>query len=169
MCAARNSNLRSLPAQLQEAGTLPASANDTGLTYASRLQAEVLRAARGEPAPRFEFELVENRRTYPRLPLQFPVRLRKVGERDAGIAESLVTLNISSTGVCFLAPLRIEPKTPVELEIGLTDRPRGRERVRMHTTAHVVRVDSALRPGWHALAVTFDEITFERDGVSGRA
>ena len=63
----------------------------------------------------------------------------------------------------LLVPFRVEPKTPVELEIGLTDRPRGRERVRMHTTAHVVRIDPVARPGWHGLAVTFDEITFERD------
>lgn len=159
MCAARNPDLQGLPIRL----------NDSGLTYASRLQAEVFRAALGEPAQRFEFELIENRRAYPRLPLQFPIRLKRVGEREARIAESLVTLNISSTGVCFLAPVRIEPQTPIVLEIGLTDRPRGRERVRMHTAAHVVRVDSAAKPGWHALAVTFDEITFDRDDTAGRA
>jgi hypothetical protein len=33
----------------------------------------------------------------------------------------------------------------------------------MLTEAHVVRVDSALRPGWHLLAATFDDITFQRE------
>ncbi|HSH15356.1 MAG TPA: hypothetical protein VLD18_04930, partial [Verrucomicrobiae bacterium] len=61
-----------------------------------------------------------------------------------------------------LAPLQLPPDTPIELEIGLTDRPRGRERVRMLTQAHVVRVDPTAHPGWHGLAVTFDEISFDR-------
>jgi hypothetical protein len=146
--------------------------NDTGLTYASRLHAEVLKAGGNQMAPHFEFEITDNRRNYPRLPLQFPVRVRRVGEASGeggGVADSLVTLNISSTGVYFLSPVRVEPQTPLELEIGLTDRPRGRERVRMHTTAHVVRVDPSGKPGWHGLAVTFDEIRFERDDPAGVA
>ena len=163
MCAARDSNLQ----------TLPLRTSDTGLTYASRLQAEVLRARGMRPARHFEFEITDNRRVYPRLPLQFPVRMRRVAGQAAENSEPLVTHNISSTGVYFLAPVRVVPNlrdgTPIELEIGLTDRPRGRERVRMHTTAHVVRIDPAGKPGWHGLAVTFDEITFERDDPAGVA
>ena len=159
MCAARNPNLQ----------TLPLRTSDTGLSYASRLQAEVLRARGMRPVRHFEFEISDNRRVYPRLPLQFPVRMRRVGGEAAENSEPLVTQNISSTGVYFLAPVRVEPETPIELEIGLTDRPRGRERVRMHTTAHVVRIDPAGKPGWHGLAVTFDEITFERDDPAGVA
>jgi hypothetical protein len=139
------------------------------LSYASRLQAEVLKAGGIHKAPHFEFEITDNRRNYPRLPLQFPVRVKRVGTASAQVAESLVTLNISSTGVYLLAPVRVEPHTPVELEIGLTDRPRGRERVRMQATAHVVRVDPSGRPGWHGVAVTFDEISFERDDPAGVA
>lgn len=161
MCAARNSNLQALPPRT----------GDTGLTYASRLQAEVLRA-RGMPANggrHFEMEFFDNRRVYPRLPLQFPVRMKRVAGQAAESSEPLVTQNISSTGMYLLVPFRVEPETPVELEIGLTDRPRGRERVRMHTSAHVVRIDPAVKPGWHGLAVTFDEITFERDDSAGVA
>lgn len=157
MCAARNLNLQVV------------RLNDTGLTYASRMQTEVLRARGIRSGPLFEFEISENRRTYPRLPLQFPVRMKRVAGQDAGLKEPLVTQNISSTGVYFLSPVRIEPETPIELEIGLTDRPRGRERVRMLATAHVVRVDPAGKPGWHGLAVTFDGIVFDRDDSAGRA
>jgi len=107
--------------------------------------------------------------SYLRLPLQFPVRMKRVAGQPTESPESLVTQNISSTGVYLLVPFRLEPETPIELEIGLTDRPRGRERVRMHTTAHVVRIDPAGKPGWHGLAVTFDEITFERDDPAGVA
>ncbi len=159
MCAARDPNLQALPLRT----------SDTGLTYASRLQAEVLRARGMRPAQHFEFEVTDNRRVYPRLPLQFPVRMKRVAGQPAESLESLVTQNISSTGVYLLVPFRVEPETPIELEIGLTDRPRGRERVRMHTTAHVVRTDPAGKPGWHGLAVTFDEITFERDDPAGVA
>ena len=157
MCAARNLNLQVV------------RLNDTGLSYASRLETEALRARGMRSGPLFEFSITENRRAYPRLPLQFPVRMKRVGGQAAEVREPMVTQNISSTGVCFLSPVRIEPETPIELEIGLTDRPRGRERVRMCTTAHVVRVDPAGKPGWHALAVTFDEITFDRDDSVRRA
>jgi hypothetical protein len=75
----------------------------------------------------------------------------------------LRTTNISSSGVLFLSPLWIEPGTPVEIEVCLVDRPFGRGSVRMVTEAHVVRAEMAARPGWHALAVNFDDITFERD------
>jgi hypothetical protein len=159
MCAARNPNPQLLPLRT----------GDTGLTYASRLQAEVLRARGMRPAQHFEFEVVENRRVYPRLPLQFPVRMKRVAGETTANTEPLLTENISSTGAFFLAPVRVEPHTPVELEIGLTDRPRGHERVRMHTTAHVVRAVPAEKSGWHWLAVTFDEITFERDDHAGVA
>lgn len=159
MCAARDPNLQSLPLRT----------SDTGLTYASRLQAEVLRARGMHPARHLELEFFDNRRVYPRLPLQFPVRMKRVAGEAAESAEPLLTQNISSTGMYFLAPVRVEPETPVELEIGLTDRPRGRERVKMHATAHVVRIDPAAQPGWHGLAVTFDEIKFERDDHVGVA
>lgn len=159
MGAARNPDLQSLPLRT----------GDTGLTYASRLQAEVLRARGMRPARHLELELFDNRRVYPRLPLQFPVRIKRVAGQTAESSEPLLTQNISSTGVYFLAPVRVEPETPIELEIGLTDRPRGRERLKMHATAHVVRVVPASQPGWHGLAVTFDEITFERDDHAGVA
>jgi hypothetical protein len=77
--------------------------------------------------------------------------------------ESLRTANISSSGVLFLCPQRIEPGTPVQIEGCLVDRPFGRGTVRMMTEAHIVRAEPASRPGWHTLAATFDDITFQRE------
>jgi hypothetical protein len=73
------------------------------------------------------------------------------------------TTNISSSGVLFLCPQRIEPGTPVEIEVCLVDRPFGRGSVKMKTEGHIVRAEAAARHGWHALAVTFDDITFLRE------
>jgi hypothetical protein len=87
---------------------------------------------------------------------------RIAGQRELK-HQSMRTSNISSSGVLFLCPERIEPGTPVELEVCLVDRPFGRGSVKMKTEAHVVRAEPALRHGWHALAVTFDDITFLRE------
>jgi hypothetical protein len=105
----------------------------------------------------------EERRAYSRAKLSLSLRVKRIaGQRDDE-AESLRTTNISSSGVLFLCPQLIEPGTPVELEICLVDRPLGRGSVKMLTEAHVVRADSAMRPGWHLLAATFDDITFQRE------
>jgi hypothetical protein len=36
----------------------------------------------------------------------------------------------------------------------------------MITEAHIVRAEPSSKPGWHALAASFDEITFHRDEPS---
>jgi c-di-GMP-binding flagellar brake protein YcgR len=106
---------------------------------------------------------VDERRAYTRAKLSLPLRLKRIaGQRDHK-NQSLRTTNISSSGVLFLYPQRIEPGTPIDIEVCLVDRPLGRGTVRMMTEAHVVRAESAARSGWHALAVTFDDITFQRD------
>ena len=64
-------------------------------------------------------------------------------------------------GPATLGPVR--PEDALELEIGLTDRPHGRERVRMCAKGRVVRVDASHKQGWQGVAVTFDEIVFERN------
>jgi hypothetical protein len=106
---------------------------------------------------------VEERRGYTRAKLSLPLRLMRVAGQRSPNGRMLRTTNISSSGVLFLSPLRIEPGTPVEIEVCLVDRPFGRGSVRMVTEAHVVRAEMASRPGWHALAVSFDDITFQRD------
>ena len=106
---------------------------------------------------------VEERRGYTRAKLSLPLRLKRIAGQRETRPQMLRTTNISSSGVLFLCPQRIEPGTPLEIEVCLVDRPVGRGTVRMMTEAHVVRAEPASKPGWHALAVTFDDITFQRD------
>ena len=105
----------------------------------------------------------EERRSYARAKLSLPLRVKRVAGQKERISELLRTANISSSGVLFLCPQRIEPGTPIEIEVCLVDRPFGRGTVRMSTQAHVVRAEASSRPGWHSLAVMFDEITFHRE------
>ncbi len=103
------------------------------------------------------------RRAYVRANLALPLCVRTVaGRQETGLA-TLSTLDISSSGIFFLCPRRIEPGTPIEMEVTLVDKPVGRGTVRMRTQACVVRVENAQTPGWHGLAAAFDDITFIRD------
>jgi hypothetical protein len=106
---------------------------------------------------------VEERRGYSRAKLSLPLRLKRIAGQRETRPQVLRTTNISSSGVLFMYPQRIEPGTPLEIEVCLVDRPVGKGTVRMMTEAHVVRAEPASKPGWHALAVTFDDITFFRD------
>jgi PilZ domain-containing protein len=106
---------------------------------------------------------VEERRGYTRAKLSLPIRLTRVAGQRTPQDQPLRTANISSSGVLFLSPQWIEAGTPVEIEVCLVSRPFGRGSVRMVTAAHVVRAEQSSRPGWHALALNFDDITFQRD------
>lgn len=103
------------------------------------------------------------RRREARAYLRLPLRLVGVEGRRESAAVTLLTQNISSTGVYFLAPRRLEPGTAIELEVGLVDRPFGRGSVQMTTAAHVVRVEPSSADGWHGIAVRFDDFDFRRD------
>lgn len=106
---------------------------------------------------------VSERRAYVRARLSLPLSVQRVaGQRDTeqGL---LRTQDISSSGVFFLSPRRIDPGTPIEIEVLLVDRPFGRGAVRMCATAHVVRAEDAEKSGWHGLAAAFDDISFRRD------
>lgn len=102
-------------------------------------------------------------REYPRASLKLPLRLRSV----AGVAENfpvtLVTRNVSSTGVFFLCPKHIAIGTAIELEIVLVSRPMGRGNVVIASRAHVRRQEPAAMPGWYGVAASFDDVQFGRD------
>jgi hypothetical protein len=106
---------------------------------------------------------VEERRGYARAKLSLPLRLKRVAGQRELKQQALRTTDISSSGVLFLCPQRIEPGTPIEIEVCLVSRPSGQGTVRMMTEAHIVRAEPASKPGWHALAASFDDITFQRD------
>jgi hypothetical protein len=102
------------------------------------------------------------RRTYARANLRLALRVTRVAGQRQPDAPRLSTRDISSSGVFFLCPQRLEPGTPVELEVALVDRPRRYGSVRMITEAHIVRTEPARPNGWHGLAAIFDDITFHR-------
>lgn len=95
--------------------------------------------------------------------LRLPVRLTQVEGTCEGHPVSLVTRDISSSGIYFLAPRRIEPGTAIEIEVALVERPLGQGTVKMSTAAHIIRTDATEIPGWHGLAAQFDNFEFQRD------
>ena len=126
----------------------------------------------GKPGPRrfarvptHAVGVAEERRRYPRASLCLPLRLTRIGERVERFPVSLVTRNISSSGIYFLAPREMEAGTAIELEVGLIDRPLGFGRVQMCTSAHIVRAEESDMPGWRGYAASFDDFALERDDV----
>src|SRR5580704_17422533 len=81
---------------------------------------------------------VEERRAYTRAKLNLPLQLKRIAGQREQKHQTLRTTNISSSGVLFLCPQRIEPGTPVELEVCLVNSPFGHGTVKMKTEAHVV-------------------------------
>lgn len=124
---------------------------------------------RAVPAPSFRrvpthaVGVASERRVHARAALNLPLRLRRVGDVEEPVPVTLLTRNISSSGVYFLAPKWIEPGTRIELEVALVDRPLGQGSVRMCTAAHVVRAEPTAMEGWHGVAACFDDIAFDRD------
>jgi hypothetical protein len=102
-------------------------------------------------------------RQYPRATLKLPLRLRAVRGVPEEYPITLVTRDISSTGVYFLCPKELAVGTAIELEIVLVSRPLGRGNVVMATHAHVCRLEAAAMPGWCGVAASFDDVQFDRD------
>jgi hypothetical protein len=113
--------------------------------------------------PTHSIGVASERRRYPRASLSLPLRLTRIGDAVEPVPVSLVTRNISSSGVYFLAPREIKPGMAIELEVALVDRPLGSGRVQMSTAAHVVRAEDTDTPGWKAYAASFDDFAIERD------
>jgi hypothetical protein len=115
--------------------------------------------------PTHAIGVARERRRNPRACLCLPLRLMSVGEAHEGFPVALVTRNISSSGIYFLAPRKFEAGTAIELEVALVDRPLGYGRVRMCTAAHVVRAEETETPGWIGCAASFDDFALRRDDV----
>jgi hypothetical protein len=109
--------------------------------------------------------VARERRGNPRAYLSLPLRLTRVGEKLEPIPVVLVTRNISSSGVYFLAPCELLPGTPIELEVALVERPLGQGTVQMCTAAHIVRAENSDMPGWRGYAASFDDFAIRRDDV----
>jgi len=101
--------------------------------------------------------------------LNLPLRLRGAGGVPEEYPVTLVTRNISSTGVYFLCPRQLSAGTSIELEIVLVSKPLGLGNVVMATMAHVCRAEAAATPGWYGIAAAFDDVQFDRDdGIPSR-
>jgi PilZ domain len=108
-------------------------------------------------------------REYPRATLKLPLRLRSVNSIAEDFPVTLVTRDISSTGVFFLCPKEVGIGALVELEIVLVSRPLGHGSVVIATQARVSRIEPAAMPGWYGVAASFDDVQFDRDdGVPSR-
>jgi PilZ domain len=108
-------------------------------------------------------------REYPRATLKLPLRLRSVNRVLEEFPVTLVTRDVSSTGVYFLCPKPLEAGASIELEIVLVSRPLGQGNVVVATMAHVQRTEPAATPNWYGIAASFDDMEFDRDdGVPSR-
>ena len=127
-------------------------------------------AISGKPGPRrfarvptHAIGVADERRRYPRASLSLPLRLTRIGDKAEPFPVTLVTRNISSSGIYFLAPREMEPGMSIELEVALVDRPLGCGRVQMCTAAHIVRCEETDIAGWKAYAASFDDFALQRD------
>jgi hypothetical protein len=135
-------------------------------------QTETVSAVSGKPGPRrflrvptHAIGVAAERRRYPRAALALPLRLTRIGDAVQTVPVTLVTRNISSSGVYFLAPREIAPGTAIELEVALIERPLGFGSVQMCTAAHIVRTEETDTPGWRGYAASFDDFALKRDDV----
>jgi hypothetical protein len=104
-------------------------------------------------------------REYPRATLKLPLRLRSVNNIAEDFPVTLVTRDISSTGVYFLCPRPLAFAASLEIEIVLVSKPMGHGNVVLATRAHVQRSEPAAMPGWYGIAATFDDVQFDRDDI----
>ena len=102
-------------------------------------------------------------REYPRATLRLPLRLRSVNDVQEKYPITLVTRDISSSGVFFLCPKALAAGTKIEIEIILVSRPMGRGNVVVATAARVKRLEPAATPSWFGVAALFEDVAFDRD------
>lgn len=120
-------------------------------------------ARRFERVPTHAVGVFPEQREYPRASLRLPLRLRGVNGRAEDFPITLVTRDISSSGVFFLCPRALALHTAIELEVVLVSRPMGRGNVVIVSKARVARTEPAAMPGWYGIAASFEDLEFDRD------
>jgi len=156
-------------------GAVPESIHhplDASLAHEFETRTEAVCAHSEKPGPRrftrvptHAIGVAQERRRNPRACLSLPLRLTRVGDAIEPIPVTLVTRNISSSGIYFLAPRDLDPGTAIELEVALVERPLGCGRVEMCTAAHIIRSEECDMPGWRGYAASFDDFALKRDDV----
>ena len=102
-------------------------------------------------------------RECPRASLKLPLKLRSIAGIEEQFPVSLVTRDISSSGVYFLCPKALAVGAVIELDIVLVSRPLGYGNVVVSSRARVCRTEPANMPGWFGVAASFDDFAFDRD------
>jgi hypothetical protein len=105
----------------------------------------------------------KEQRESPRASLKLPLKLRSVAGELEDFQVSLVTRDISASGVYFLCPRPLPAGTEIELDIVLVSRPLGYGNVVVSSKACVRRIEPANMPGWFGIAVSFSDFAFDRD------
>lgn len=148
-------------AHLGKWGTLSSVAEELVSKVESDLSASVCEL-------RDRYVRLDERRQFPRLPLNLPVQVRRVAGRPEGQPVRATTDDISCGGLYFVSSRKLAPGTVLDLEVVMADQPLGGPSIRMFTRAHVVRVSPTGRPGWVGVAAVFDDISFDRDPSPAR-
>jgi hypothetical protein len=107
--------------------------------------------------------VLREHREYPRATLKLPLRLRSVNNIPEEFPVTLVTRDISSTGVYFLCPKPLAIAASLEIEVVLVSKPMGHGNVVLATNARVQRSEPAATPGWYGIAAAFNDVQFDRD------
>ena len=97
------------------------------------------------------------RRRYPRFISWLPLRLKFVAGQAEHATIPLLTQNISKAGVCFPAPLRIEPGQSIQVEVTLLGLGPGGRDITISAEGYIVRAELGHAPGWYKLAAAFGE------------
>ena len=155
------SNLAILKAPSTKPAELPAADSGPTLCCKPLLRAELPR--RFIRVPTYAVGVHPEHREYPRATLNLPLKLSSVAGVPENFPISLVTRDISSTGVYFLCPRELPANAAIELQIVLVSRPMGQGNVVMVSLACVRRVQPAATPGWFGIAASFDDVQFDRD------
>ncbi len=103
------------------------------------------------------------KREHPRASLKLPLKLRSIAGIEEKFPISLVTRDMSSSGVYFLCPKPLVLGAALELDVVLVSRPLGYGNVVVSSKARVCRVEPANMPGWYGVAASFDDFAFDRD------
>jgi hypothetical protein len=152
-------SLKTCPKQPVEPA--PATTGPATLCYKPLLRPELPR--RFIRVPTHAVGVHPEHREYPRASLQLPLKLQSINGIVEDFPVTLVTRDISSTGVYFLCPRQLPMNAAIELQIVLVSRPLGQGNVVMTSNAYVRRIHPAAVPGWFGIAANFDDVSFDRD------
>jgi len=103
------------------------------------------------------------RRRYPRFAVRLPFRLRRVAGRVESQAGTLVSNDVSKTGLRFTTERHIPPGQSIEVELTLAGYGPGGDDLQILGTGYIVRAEESAEPGKYQMAAVFDELPSDND------